>query len=497
MDLLRVCGLPSDESYAVTRGAEAVTTLYLNPLLLSFVMNNTVVYSLSKLNEGIKGVIARNTRIVWIWAEVHSKSVNSISGHCYLDLIEKSNDNDRIIAKQSAAIWADKYSRLTQKFMAATGQDIKVGMKVQLQIQVEFHPIFGISLNILDIDPTYTLGDVFRRRLLLIEKLRKDGLFTRNKTLSIPLLPQHIAVISSSGAAGYNDFVDQLLNNKHGFAYSLTLFEAVMQGDKADKSIIEALDAINRSNIQFDLVVIIRGGGAVSDLAAFDSEPLAVACAGFLLPIVTGIGHYRDESILDMVAHSALKTPTAVAEFIISITLNAASLCDNLQTRLVDSINRRIKEENDRMTNLYRNLPYRVSNALSEHYVRIEHLKQALLSSSDWIVSMYERRLERHASDLHRYASDRLAVQNLRIAKNIINLDQATRALITRHTSQLNIIGTKIELLDPQRILSQGYSITLHNGKPLLSSSGLMPGDRITTILADGSVSSTICEKQQ
>lgn len=455
-------------------------------------MDTPTVYSLSKLNEGIKGVIARNTHVVWIWAEVHTKNVNSISGHCYIDLIEKDGDNAQIIAKQTATIWAAKYRTIARKFFDATGQNITVGMKIQLQVQVEFHPVFGLYLNILDIDPTYTLGDMFRQRKLLIEKLRKSGLFDRNKSLSLPLLPQRIAVISSSGAAGYNDFVDQLLKNKYGFAYSLTLFDARMQGDGADRSIVDALDAVSRSATRFDLAVIIRGGGALSDLAAFDSELLAVACANFTLPILTGIGHQRDESILDMVAHTALKTPTAVAEFIISLTLSVATMCDNLQMRLADSVNRRLKSENDALIHLSRNLPYRVSNLLSGYYVRLEQFSKDLRSSVDFMITRCERQLEREASNLHYQAMNRLSGEKLRTDRLNTKLIMSTQALISNHSANLKIMGTKIELLDSRRILRQGYSITTYNGKPLTSATEVKSGDKIVTILADGTVESII-----
>ena len=440
---------------------------------------------------------------LWVRAEINSVSTN-YSGHCYLDLIEKHPDSDQIIAKQRATIWASTYRLLLQKFQLATNSTFQVGMKILVEVSVEFHELYGVSLNVKDIDPTYTLGELQRRRLEIIERLKKRGLIGKNSQLPLPRLIQRIAVISSPTAAGYTDFLHQLSNNPYGFQYSVTLFPAVMQGTQTEESILSALDIIKRDFEQsekltsvcsvgsvskkksvrggvshsslltphssFDVVVIIRGGGATSDLQAFDSERLAECCANFPLPIITGIGHHRDETILDMVAHTALKTPTAVAEFIISSSLEVLNFLDEMAEKMQNSVTRRIEQEKNRLLLLSTRLPQSVQRTLNQS---VSHLTDL------------QHRLQLKTVDL--------------IVKNRIYIDQkntqlfvATNSLLQSQHSHLKLLETKLQLLDPQQLLKKGYSFTTHNGKLVTSTSQLQSGDTITTTLADGTIDSIV-----
>lgn len=458
-------------------------------------------YSLYQLNQAIREslrVVIPDT--LWLRAEIHNITSN-YSGHCYLDLIEKSEHNDQIIAKQRATIWASTYRLLAHKFYSATGGTLQAGMNILVEVSVEFHELYGMSLNIKDIDPTYTLGELQRRRLEIIQRLKKHGLIDKNRQLPMPRLIKRIAIISSPTAAGYSDFIHQLNHNSHGFTYQTTLFPAIMQGPQTEESILSALSTIEATmgnmkncppvhrgtsvaeggnnfiagdskteNSSFDVVVIIRGGGATSDLQAFDSEQLAERCANFPLPIITGIGHLRDETILDLVAHKNLKTPTAVAEYIISHTLELDMYLLELGDRIQKSAILRIEQEKNLLTSLSAYIP--------QYALR-------LLTASDNKLTALQHRIELKTADF--------------IAKNRLLLDRKSDQLsaivnqqLQQQQNNLKLIETKLQLLDPQQLLKKGYSFTTHNGKLVTSVTQLTSGDTITTTLADGTIDSIV-----
>ena len=451
-------------------------------------------YTLYQLNQTIKDslkLVIPDT--IWVRAEIHSISTN-YSGHCYIDLVEKSDFNDQIIARQRATIWASTYRYVAQKFQQATNSSLQVGMKILVEVSVEFHELYGLSLNVKDIDPTYTLGELQRRRLEIIQRLKNRGLIDKNKRLPLPRLVQRIAVISSPTAAGYADFVHQLENNPHGFAYNVTLFPAIMQGAQTEESILSALDILETQYIEshiggrgrspeggchssfltphssFDMVVIIRGGGATSDLQAFDSERLAERCANFPLPILTGIGHLRDETILDMVAYCNLKTPTAVAEYIISRTLDVSFFLDEMGEKVQTSVRLRLERESNYLLLLSSQLPQMVQRSLVQSVNRLTDLQYRMqLKTADFIAKKS-------------VLLDRREEQLKVLVPNLLKVKQ----------SQLDILETKLQLLEPQRLLKKGYSFTTHNGKLVTSAIQLTPGDIITTTLADGTVDSVV-----
>ncbi|MBR4324445.1 MAG: exodeoxyribonuclease VII large subunit [Bacteroidales bacterium] len=265
-----------------------------------------------------------------VTAEIQSLSVNR-SGHAYLELVEKSEEGDRVISQARATIWAGQYRMIKAYFESATGRQLQSGIRIMVKAKVNYHEIYGLSLNITDILPEYTVGEIAMQRQRTIDQLKADGIFDMNRTLALPQLVQRIAVISSATAAGYGDFCKQLQGNQYGYYFCATLFEAAVQGDGAAASIIEALDSIAECRDQFDCVAIIRGGGSKTDLACFDQLAISQHICQFPLPIITGIGHDRDESVADLVANTPLKTPTAVAQFLIDrahgcdMALNAKS----------------------------------------------------------------------------------------------------------------------------------------------------------------------------
>ena len=288
--------------------------------------------SLLELNNLVRGAVSEAfPGTCWVRAEMSDVRTNASSGHCYLEFIEKNPITGQLVARARGSIWAKTFRMLKPYFEMETGQLFASGLKVLVKVSVEFHELYGYSLTVLDIDPAYTLGDMLRKRMEIIRQLKEEGVFTLNKELPFPVLPKRIAVITSPTAAGYEDFLNQLANNKAGYPFYPKLFPALMQGERTEESVIAALDRIYHHIDCFDVVVIIRGGGSTSDLNSFDSYLLAANCAQFPLPVITGIGHERDDTILDMVAHTRMKTPTAVAEFLIGRMDAAAEELEDLQ----------------------------------------------------------------------------------------------------------------------------------------------------------------------
>jgi exodeoxyribonuclease VII large subunit len=404
--------------------------------------------TLSELTDQIQQSIRLGfDKPVWIRAEISELRENS-GGHCYLEMIEKDSDSDTILAKTKATIWASTYRMLKPYFESSTGQTLRAGLNVLVAVSIEFHGIYGLSLNIRDIDPTFTIGEMAARRLQIIRQLEADGIVDMNKQLLFPQLPQRLAVISSATAAGYGDFCDQLNNDPDSFAFYIKLFPAVMQGDQAESSIISALEKIYQNIDLFDVVVIIRGGGATTDLACFDSFELALNCAQFPLPIIAGIGHQRDISILDMVAHTSVKTPTAVAEFLISSLQNTENIVIDIISNIRYLIKNRIETE------------IRFVNQTQMQ------IKQTLRS---WVVQ------KTHLLDR----------QKTRLQSNV-------RLQLLRQNSKLALLEKNIETHSPGFLLKHGYTISTLNGKRITSIKQIKSGDRIRTFVHDGDFGSEV-----
>lgn len=292
----------------------------------------------------------------WVTGELSEVRETTV-GHCYIELVQRDEETQETIAKARGTVWSRTYSLLRPYFLEQTGQPFAAGLKVLLQVGVNFHELYGYTLDVCDIEPAYTIGDIARQRQLIIKRLTDEGVIGLNKELALPMLSQRIAVISSATAAGYGDFCDQLLNNRYGFVFYPRLFPAPMQGNGATQGIIAALDAIAGNIDNWDAVVIIRGGGATSELGCFDTYDLANNCAQFPLPIITGIGHLRDESILDIVAHTSAKTPTAVAEFLIHSMLANETMITEAQNSITTAVARRMENEKRRVETLVGQIP--------------------------------------------------------------------------------------------------------------------------------------------
>ena len=338
--------------------------------------------SLSRLNSMVRAAIEEQLPLkYWVTGELSEVRATSV-GHCYIELVERDEATGEISAKARGTIWSRVYSLLRPYFLEQTGREFSVGLKVLLQVSVNFHEVYGFSLDVCDIEPAYTIGDMARQRMLIVQRLTDEGVINLNKELPFPLLPKRVAVISSASAAGYGDFCDQLNNNLYGFNFRVQLFPAPMQGSKVEEGIISALNAIACDLDSWDVVVIIRGGGATSDLSCFDTYDLANNCAQFPLPVVTGIGHQRDDTLLDIVAHTRVKTPTAAAELLIHTMLVQAEKIENLRRAIPDTVSRRIADERRRVEMLVQNLPLSVAMLLQQQRHRLDIWEQQLQASS-------------------------------------------------------------------------------------------------------------------
>ena len=339
-------------------------------------------FSLYSLNSLVREAVSNAMpQRYWVTGELSEVRETAV-GHCYIELVQRDESTNDMVAKARGTIWSRIYSLLRPYFLEQTGQPFAAGLKVLLQVSVNFHELYGYTLDVCDIEPTYTLGDIARRRQLVIKRLTEEGVIGLNKELCIPRIPQRVAVISSPTAAGYGDFCDQLRNNRYGFVFYHCLFPSPMQGNGVEQGIIEALDRI-AGNIDFwDVVVIIRGGGATSELNCFDTYDLANNCAQFPLPIITGIGHQRDESVLDIVAHTSAKTPTAAAELLIHAMLAAEHEISIIQGTVADAVRERLSSEKHRMETLVRQLPVTTALYMQAHHHKLDLCKQSIETAS-------------------------------------------------------------------------------------------------------------------
>jgi len=469
---------------------------------------------LSELNGLVKKAVGEAfTAPVWVIGEISELKTNR-SGHCYLNLIEKEENGDAIVAQARATIWSYTYRMLRPFFESTTGQQLTEGLKVLLSVSIEFHELYGYSLNIRDIDPTYTLGDMARRRREIIARLQSEGVADMNKELDLPLVPQKIAIISSSTAAGYQDFVDQLTNNPAGYHFDLKLFPAIMQGNQAETSIIGALEQIYLYENFFDAVVIIRGGGSQADLSCFDNYNLAYFITQFPLPVITGIGHEKDDSIVDMVAHTRLKTPTAVAEFLISGVAQFDLHLDELNKQFIEIVTDLIAESKNNIEQITRMIApltrekiSKANNNLNQTIWKLDNSVKKFIQRSNY---QLERKEETVRHEFKNFAQLQLRVlerttrtlsgslRQVTIAKH----DQLTRKMQrsetlfrgalsdSRHYLELSL--QMANLTDPNKILARGYSITTYNGHALKDVNLINSEAFIETRLFNGQIISEV-----
>lgn len=408
--------------------------------------------TLQGLNSMVRAAINESMPArYWVTGEL-SEVRETAAGHCYIELVQRDEHSGELVAKARGTIWARIYTLLRPCFLEETGQPFVAGIKVLLQVTVGFHELYGYALDVCNIDPMYTVGEMARRRLAVIKRLTDEGVIDLNKELLFPVLPQRIAVISSPTAAGYGDFCDQLLGNKYGFVFYPRLFPSPMQGSGVEQGIIDALNRVAADIDLWDVVVIIRGGGATSELSCFDTYDLANNCAQFPLPIITGIGHQRDESVLDIVAHTRAKTPTAAAELLIHAMLEQGAFLDSAMQEVMSAARAYIDAERQRVNTLATRLPISATLCMQREKMRLQPVVQQLSSE--------------------------------------------VRLFLREQNHRLDILKEKADAASPRHILAMGYSITRVNGKAVRSLGEIAAGDNVVTMVADGEFTSTVTDKR-
>jgi exodeoxyribonuclease VII large subunit len=447
------------------------------------------LYTLNnRIREGVKELFPDST---WMVAEIAEMNTNQ-SGHCYLEFVEKNADTDQIVARARATIWSFTFRMLKPYFESVTGQRFTPGIKVLVQVAVEFHEVYGFSLNVKDIEPAYTLGDMARKRQEIIQQLKDEGVFHLNKELEMPLVPQRIAVVSSETAAGYGDFVRQLTENRYGYLFTIELFQSTMQGNEAETSIVNALERIFERETDFDVVVIIRGGGAQADLNCFNSYWLSYNITQFPLPVLTGIGHDRDETIADLVAHTNLKTPTAVAEFIISHTSEFDSYLEELAERTIDLANTTTREWADTLNRMSSRFTSGVNLRMNKESQRLQSLSKLSKQGFKNFLSGNQLRLEALQNRTKNELQYRFANQGQHLIAMQKNILSSLKRRLKQEDAQLTAFESAVQLLDPQRLLKRGYTLTYMDGAIVKNAKSVKPGDILETRWVDGKSISTV-----
>lgn len=432
-------------------------------------MGNRTALTLSELNGLVRSTI-ESVLTDEYWVEAEISEARESRGHCYMELIEKDVRSNTPVARASAKCWRQTWALLRPYFERTTGQTLHAGMKVLLRVYAQFHEAYGFSWIVTDIDPTYTLGDMARKRLEIIRQLKEEGVFELNKELELPLFTQRIAVISSDTAAGYGDFCNQLDENEYGYKFKTSLFAAIMQGEQAEQSIIAALNRINEQIDYYDCVVMIRGGGSTSDLSGFDTLALAENVANFPLPVITGIGHERDESVLDLIAHTKVKTPTAAAALLINRLRSVEERIDNCRERITRTVTGHINSEKQRLAAISGRIPALFSVVKTRHEARLDMMPQRLKGAAGNRINA-----QKHHIDI--------------MEQNILPLAER-RLTAARH--RLEILEQRAKALDPALLLRRGYSITLYKGRAVRDASTLKKGDKIETRLENGTIKSIV-----
>ncbi|ARS34376.1 exodeoxyribonuclease VII large subunit [Pontibacter actiniarum] len=472
----------------------------------------------------------------WVVAEVAQVNVDRRKGHCYLTLVDKGDDARQMLAQARATIWGSRYQMLGRYFEEKTGQPLKAGLKVLLQATVRFHELYGLSLDITNIDPNYTIGDLARQRQETLKRLEAEGLLEANKELKLPLVPQRLAVISSGTAAGYQDFIHQLAGNSYGYYFETTLFPATVQGNEAPASVAQAFARISSNSDAFDAIVLIRGGGSQTDLSCFDDYRIAAAIGHSPLPVLTGIGHERDESIADLVANTRLKTPTAVAGFLIdrfreaeesaedmfdSIRMFAAQQLkltsdklERLSLRFNNITKQQLQNRKDKLESLSRGLLLKpksyleaqrhlvsdmekdissgTKDLLHERQRYLQELSVCVEGKSQRYLHMKEHELNHLVHCLETEANDQLKKEQLLFSKYSDKLEYGAKGKLTNEHHRLRLLEMGIEANNPEKLLLRGYTLTLLNGRIIKSTKDVKDGDVVETKMQDGTLHSMV-----
>lgn len=420
--------------------------------------------SLLEFNARIKNVLAKNADLqnCWVKAETSDLRVNT---HCYMELIQK-NDAGDTVARIGAVAWANVFNTINAKFRAVTGQNLTTGLNVMLKVSVSFNEKFGLKLLISDVNPEFTLGDMVRQRMEILRRLTAEGLIDLNKKLPLTAVPQRVAVISAQGAAGYGDFVNQLVNNQIGVKFYICLFPAVMQGASTAPSVIDAINRVETHLHLFDCIVIIRGGGSTSDLNSFDNYDLAARVARCKLPVIVGIGHERDTTVLDDVACVRVKTPTAAAEFLVGRATAAMSRLSEISNTVVST----------------------ASRCVTQAQKQLEHYRSLFPILAEKKLDQSRERLKSHTTTVQLCARGKIDGERGRLKHATEMITNAVNSNIKDEYTRQKTLRDMLEILSPRNTLNRGYSLAMHNGKFVTDTSQVTTGDTVTVHLKNGKI---------
>jgi exodeoxyribonuclease VII large subunit len=431
----------------------------------------------------------------WVIAEI-SEITENAAGHCYLELIEKQPDEKNVRARARGIIWSSRYRFLKSLFENITGESLREGLNILIKIKVEYHELYGLSLVISDIDPAFTIGEMAMKRNLIIRKLEEEGIFSMNKELALPSFPQRIAIVSSRNSAGYSDFINHLSNNSFRYCFYTSLFESAMQGSETENGIIGALDRIALNSHHFDIVVIIRGGGSQSDLSWFDNYNIAYHVTQFPLPVLTGIGHDKDMSVTDLVANKALKTPTAVADFLIDSMgrtenelIEMYTVIKELSRNILEKNRIRIETDKNKLSPLALNIISRFNDKLSGKKIAFINVGKEFIYRAGSIPLNQKSRLISLVKSL-------ISEKKTGLKRSLQDLVSVTGKSLNYTSSGLALFETTLGILNPENVLRRGYTITSLNGKIVKERILINPDDIIDTQFSDGKVTSRVIEKK-
>lgn len=437
---------------------------------MNSLFDNIEAISLSQYNARIKSALNEVPELQAQWVQAETSDVSLRRGHCYLELVEKNPDTGVTVAKLSAVIWANTFAALAARFQSVTGSAFANGMKVMVRVNANFHEQYGLKAVITDINPEFTLGDMARLRREILDRLTREGLIERNRNLSWPDVPQRIAVISAAGAAGFGDFMNQLENNPYGLKFYICLFQALMQGVNTVPSVLDALQRIEERIDLFDCVVIIRGGGATTELNSFDNYDLAARVASFAIPVIVGIGHERDVTVLDYVAAMRVKTPTAAAEWLISRGADALARLIELRNAIVTTARDIVAHSREQLAYYTSMIPAAARRIVDTTRLRLDNLEQVVPSA----VSM------------------RLTSERTRLGHHVELIQTTVNNHLERSRMQLVALTDKVALLSPRNILNRGYALVMRNSGFITDVSQLASGELVTLHLRDGKAQVTV-----
>ncbi|MFO7863083.1 MAG: exodeoxyribonuclease VII large subunit [Salinivirgaceae bacterium] len=453
--------------------------------------------SLAELNNLLRDIIEANfPEELWVVAEISELNVNA-RGHCYIDLIERDELSKKIIARQRGTVWAFQYRLVKGHFESITGQELTSGLKVLVKVRVNYHVLYGLSLNVVDIDPTYTIGDQARHRELILQQLEEDGVLDMNKEMALADVPQRVAVISSETAAGYGDFVEHLTKNPYGYQFTIELFAASMQGEQTSPSVVAALEAVYNREEEFHAVLIIRGGGAKAELVAFDDYNIAFMVSQSPIPVLTGIGHERDQSVTDMVAWQAFKTPTAVADFLLEKMAAFEQSIDNMASVAFQSVRQKLEQSNYHLQQQQAALLGAVKTFHTDKRHALERFASQTGYAVDKQMQLHKSRLKTQSATIKQAVFLTIGRHAMQFDKYRYDTEAATRRYFSEQYHKLSVFQEIAMQNRPEKLLKGGYGYVTRNGHRVASVDQLAVNDEINIAFIDGVVGTRVVSKSK